>query len=98
MTSQPEVPGASAVILFHDETIDDANGTWSYFTRIKILNQNGRDHYSNISIEYILGTTIVEPNNYPDLRNFCDEVASKDQEQLLVHIKPASTVTPNPAP
>jgi hypothetical protein len=52
MTSQPEVPGASAVILFRDETVDDSNGTWSYYYRIKILNQSGRDHYSNISIEY----------------------------------------------
>jgi hypothetical protein len=52
MTSQPEVPGASAVILFHEETVNDANSTWSYNTRIKILSQSGRDRYSNVSIEY----------------------------------------------
>jgi hypothetical protein len=52
MTSQPEVPGASAVILFREEAVDDSDGTWSYYYRIKVLNQDARDHYSNISIEY----------------------------------------------
>jgi hypothetical protein len=52
MTSQPEVPGASAVILSREETVDDEDGTWTYSFRIKILNQAGRDKYSNISIVY----------------------------------------------
>lgn len=52
MTSQPQVPGASAVLLSRDEIVDDANGAWTYTFRIKILNQAGRDKYSNISIEY----------------------------------------------
>lgn len=52
MTSQPQVPGAAAVILYREETVDDSNETWSYYYRIKILNQAGRDRYSNISIEY----------------------------------------------
>ncbi|MGA8939396.1 MAG: DUF3857 and transglutaminase domain-containing protein [Acidobacteriaceae bacterium] len=52
MTSQPQVPGASAVILSREEIVDDGNGTWTYSYRIKILNQAGRDKYSNISIEY----------------------------------------------
>jgi len=52
MTSQPQVLGAAAVILRREETVDDKDGTWSYYSRIKILTQAGRDRYSNVSIEY----------------------------------------------
>lgn len=52
MTSQPEVPGAAAVILSQDEIVDDFSGTWTYAFRIKILTQAGRDHYSNVSVQY----------------------------------------------
>ena len=52
MTSQSQVPGASALVLFREEIVDDYKGNWTYYYRIKILNQAGRDHYSNISIQY----------------------------------------------
>jgi len=52
MTSQPQVPGTAAVLLYREEIVDDDNGTWSYYSRIKILTQAGRDRYSDISIEY----------------------------------------------
>ncbi|MGA7156053.1 MAG: DUF3857 and transglutaminase domain-containing protein [Acidobacteriaceae bacterium] len=52
MTSQPQVPGASAIMLSRAEIVDDNHGTWTYIFRIKILNQAGRDRYSNVSIEY----------------------------------------------
>jgi hypothetical protein len=52
MISQPQVPGAPAVLLYREEIVDDDNGTWSYYSRIKILTQAGRDRYSDISIEY----------------------------------------------
>jgi hypothetical protein len=69
MTSQPEVPGAQAVILFREETVDDANSTWSYYWRIKILNEGGRDRYSNISIEY--------PSRSPDNGFTITEIAAR---------------------
>ena len=39
MTSQPEVPGAPAVILYHEEITDDSRPAWTFYSRIKILNE-----------------------------------------------------------
>jgi len=52
MTSLPELPGAAAVVLYHEELIDDGNQTWSYYFRIKILTAQGRDDFSSIPIQY----------------------------------------------
>jgi hypothetical protein len=52
MTAQPEVPGAPAVILFHEEVTDDPLGSVTYYTRIKILTTAGRDSYSTVSVKY----------------------------------------------
>lgn len=52
MTSQPEVPGADAVILDHEETIADGDASWTYYYRIKVLTDKGRDDFSNIVVQY----------------------------------------------
>lgn len=52
MTAQPQVPQAAAVVLWREENVDDSTGTRSFYSRIKILNQAGRDQYSHISIDY----------------------------------------------
>ena len=44
MTSIPEVPGAEAVILNHDELHDDDNHMESTYYRIKILSEGGIRH------------------------------------------------------
>lgn len=59
MTSQPQVPGAAAVILSREEIVDDSKGSWSYYARIKILTQAGRDRYSNVAIEYPTQSSIL---------------------------------------
>ncbi len=43
MTAQPEVPGASAVYLYREETTDDDNHNFSIYYRLKILNEGGKD-------------------------------------------------------
>jgi hypothetical protein len=48
--------------------------------------------------EYILGADVLAPTDYPDLRNFFSKIASKDQEQLLVHTAPHPPQTPTPNP
>jgi Domain of Unknown Function with PDB structure (DUF3857)/Transglutaminase-like superfamily len=51
MTSVPEQPGASAVVLLREETDDDMNNTHSVYMRIKILTDAGRE-YANVEIPY----------------------------------------------
>ena len=43
MTSQPEVPGASAVYLFREEITDDHLHVWSKYVRLKVLTERGKD-------------------------------------------------------
>lgn len=43
MTSQPEVPGASAVYLFREEITEDDLHMWSKYERIKVLTEKGKD-------------------------------------------------------
>ncbi|MES2394034.1 MAG: DUF3857 and transglutaminase domain-containing protein [Acidobacteriota bacterium] len=52
MTAQPEVPGAPAVILDHEETTDDTLQIWTFYSRIKILTAAGRDQYSTVTVKY----------------------------------------------
>jgi hypothetical protein len=43
MTSQPEVPGASAVYLFKEEITDDKLHMWSVYVRLKVLTDSGKE-------------------------------------------------------
>ena len=53
MTSQPQVPGANAVLLYHGEYVEDfPDETYTVVNSIKILNADGRDKFSTISIEH----------------------------------------------
>jgi hypothetical protein len=51
MTAQPEVPGASAVYLFREETAEDAIHMYSVYVRIKVLAESGKK-YSNVELPY----------------------------------------------
>jgi hypothetical protein len=44
MTSQPEVPGASAVYLFREEVTDDHLHMWSKYVRLKVLTEAGKEY------------------------------------------------------
>jgi len=51
MTSEPAAPGASAVILYREESSDDnENYKWDYY-RIKILTEEGKK-YADVKIRY----------------------------------------------
>lgn len=43
MTSEPLAPGAVAVILNREETVDDINNVYRDYVRMKILREGGRD-------------------------------------------------------
>ncbi len=51
MTSIPEVPGATAVVLYKEETTDDALRAFSYYTRVKVLTEGGKD-FANIELPF----------------------------------------------
>ncbi len=51
MTSQPQVPGASAVYLNREETTDDKLHMFSIYVRLKVLNELGKE-YANVELQY----------------------------------------------
>jgi Domain of Unknown Function with PDB structure (DUF3857)/Transglutaminase-like superfamily len=54
MTSQPEVPGATAVYLNRDEFTEDKNHMFSIHNRIKVLTEGGKE-YGNVELDYSAG-------------------------------------------
>ena len=84
MTSQPQVPGAAAVILYREETVDDEAGSWTYYYRIKILTQTGRDRYSNVSIAY----PVQSSNLYYNITNIAGRTIHSDGSILPFTGKP----------
>ena len=51
MTSQPQVPGASAVYLNRNETTDDQIHVFSIYVRLKVLNDHGKE-LANVELKY----------------------------------------------
>lgn len=51
MTSQPQVPGASAVYLNYEETSTDDLHSYSVYARVKVLTEAGKD-LANVEIHY----------------------------------------------
>ncbi len=52
MTSDPAAPGAPAVYLFLEQTADDQSHQHTYYARIKILTNAGREQFSDVTIPY----------------------------------------------
>jgi hypothetical protein len=55
MTSQPEVPGASAVYLYREETTDDKLHFWKKYVRLKVLTESGKE-YANVELRQYKST------------------------------------------
>ena len=66
MTADPKAPGAAAVYLYREETADDALHFHSYYSRIKVLSEKGKElatvhipyEHGNFKITDIKGRTI----------------------------------------
>ena len=54
MTSIPQVPGAAAAYLFKEEIAEDALHMQSFYYRIKILTEGGKD-YANVELPFYSG-------------------------------------------
>lgn len=51
MQSLPEVPGAPAVYLYREETTEDSLRSYSYYVRLKVLTEGGKD-YANVELPF----------------------------------------------
>ncbi|MGC2635585.1 MAG: DUF3857 and transglutaminase domain-containing protein [Acidobacteriaceae bacterium] len=60
MTSDPKAPDAPAVYLFREETVDDKMHIHQLYARIKILNEKGKETYSDIEIPYEPGMSAIK--------------------------------------
>jgi len=54
MTSIPEVPGAPAIYLYKEQNTDDGMHMYSYYVRLKVLNDRGKE-YANVELPYLSG-------------------------------------------
>ncbi len=52
MTADPAAPGAVAVYLFLEQTVDDVKHAHTFYARIKILTEAGREQFSDITMPY----------------------------------------------
>lgn len=59
MTADPAAPDAPAVYLFREEIVDDKLHFHHLYARIKILNDKGKEEFSDIEIPYEAGVTNV---------------------------------------
>ncbi len=51
MTSEPKAPGADAVYLYREETVDDNLHYHSFYERVKILTEKAKD-LANVGVPY----------------------------------------------
>lgn len=56
MTSDPKAPGASAVFLYREESTDNRNHYSSYYARIKVLTELGKE-WATVEVPYVAGFT-----------------------------------------
>uniref|UniRef100_E6QI70 DUF3857 domain-containing protein n=1 Tax=mine drainage metagenome TaxID=410659 RepID=E6QI70_9ZZZZ len=59
MTSEPKAPGAAAIYLYREETVDDVYHYHSFYARIKVLSEKGKD-LATVSIPYPKGLFKVD--------------------------------------
>lgn len=59
LTDDPANPGASAIILYREEIVDDNNAISANYYRIKILKDDGKK-YGDVTIRFFKGLTRIE--------------------------------------
>jgi hypothetical protein len=58
MTADPQAPGASAVYLYREETTDDQQHATTYYCRIKVLSEKGKE-LATVQTPYLHGVDSV---------------------------------------
>jgi len=104
MTSDPKAPGAAAVYLYREETTDDKLHYHSYYERIKVLTEKGKElatikipyEHGNFKVTDIHGRTIhADGTVIPLTSKAADlvDVKTKDyQENTMVFTLPSVEV------
>lgn len=59
MTALPQVPGASALFLYKEQTTDDSLHAHSIYVRLKVLTEAGKD-YANVQLPFVSGSNGYE--------------------------------------
>ncbi len=59
ITSIPEVPGASALYLYKEETADDGLHSQNFYYRIKVLTEGGKE-YANVELPFYAGESGIK--------------------------------------
>jgi len=85
MTAQPQVPGAAAVYLYREETMDDLLHMSSIYVRLKVLTEAGKE-----SADVVLGTTSGQQAYYYGDQDFSESIT--DVSGRTIH--PDGTVIP----
>jgi Domain of Unknown Function with PDB structure (DUF3857) len=60
MTSEPNAPGAAAIILYRQVDRDDDRGFETDYVRVKILSESARDRYSILRLQYFAEQQTLE--------------------------------------
>ena len=55
MTAEPAVPGAAAIYLYKEQTAEDQYRMWSYYYRVKVLTEGGKDQ-ANVELPFLAGS------------------------------------------
>src|SRR4051794_31049201 len=58
MHAEPKAPGAAAIYLYRQVDRDDTDSVESYYVRLKILTEEGRN-YANVEIPFVKGVESV---------------------------------------
>jgi hypothetical protein len=58
MTSDPQAPGVAAVYLYREEATDDQQHAITYYSRIKVLSEKGKD-LATVKTPYVFGIDTV---------------------------------------
>jgi hypothetical protein len=59
MTSYPADPNAPAVFLYREEKVDDDIHIHTFYARVKILSEKGKEMFGDIEIPYEAGATTI---------------------------------------
>jgi hypothetical protein len=80
MTEDPKAPGAAAVYLYREDVTDDYNHFHSYFERIKVLTEKGKD-LATVHIPYVHG--------YDTVNDIQGRTIHADGSIVPLNVKPA---------
>ena len=90
MTAPAEAPGAPAIVLWREQTSEDALHMWSYAESGKIANaafsfaSTPGDHTITLFRNLSVGKPIFRPDEYPEIRSFYARLYAGQSATLIL--------------